>query len=64
MPGPGDQMAASAGGRGRLLASDSDRDQVIDALKATFMQGRLAKDEFDLRVGQELAAPDRTAAAG
>ena len=57
-------MAASAGGRGRLRASDSDRDQVIDALKATFMQGRLAKDEFDLRVGQELAAPDRTAAAG
>ena len=56
MPGPGDQMAASAGGRGRLRASDSDRDQVIDVLKAAFMQGRLARDDFGLRVGQALAA--------
>jgi hypothetical protein len=29
---------------------------VIDVLKAAFVQGRLAKDEFDLRVGQVLAA--------
>jgi hypothetical protein len=28
---------------------------VIDALKAAFVQGLLAKDEFDLRVGQVLA---------
>jgi len=32
------------------------REQVLDALKAAFVQGRLAKDEFDLRVGQVLAA--------
>jgi len=29
---------------------------VIDVLKAAFVQGRLAKDEFDLRVGQVLAS--------
>jgi hypothetical protein len=29
---------------------------VIGVLKAAFVQGRLAKDEFDLRVGQTLAA--------
>jgi Domain of unknown function (DUF1707) len=50
--GPGDAMAAPAGGHGRMRASDADREQVIDALKAGFVQGRLAKDEFDARVGQ------------
>ena len=29
---------------------------MIDVLKAAFVQGRLAKDEFDLRVGQVLAS--------
>jgi hypothetical protein len=29
---------------------------VVEALKAAFVQGRLAKDEFDTRVGQTLAA--------
>lgn len=43
---------AAAGGRGHLRASHADREQVIDALKAAFVQGRLAKDEFDARVGQ------------
>jgi DUF1707 SHOCT-like domain len=50
---PGDQTAA---GRGCLRASHADRDRVIDALKAAFVQGRLTKDEFDDRVGQTLAA--------
>jgi len=40
--GPGDDIAA---GRGRLRASDADREQVIDVLKAAFVQGRLTKDE-------------------
>jgi hypothetical protein len=31
------------------------RDQVITALKTAFVQGRLSKDEFELRVGQALA---------
>jgi hypothetical protein len=56
MPGPGDWMASSAGGRSRLRASDADRDAAVDVLKAAFVQGRLAKGEFDLRAGQVLAA--------
>ena len=54
--GPGDELAASAAGRGRLRASHADREQVIGTLKAAFVQGRLAKDEFDLRVGQAFAS--------
>ena len=56
MTKPGDERAAAAGSRGRLRASRADREQVIDALKAAFVDGRLTKDEFDLRVGQVLAA--------
>ncbi|MGH7732208.1 MAG: DUF1707 SHOCT-like domain-containing protein [Gemmatimonadales bacterium] len=56
MVGPGDEIEAGAGGRSHLRASHADREQVIDSLKAAFMQGRLAKDEFDLRVGQVLAS--------
>ena len=56
MAGPGDEIAASAGGRGRLRASHADREQVISTLKAAFVQGMLAKDEFDLRVCQAFAA--------
>ncbi|HEY6314200.1 MAG TPA: DUF1707 domain-containing protein [Streptosporangiaceae bacterium] len=57
MARPGDETAAGAGGRhGRLRASHADREQVIDVLKAAFVQGCLTKDEFDLRVGQVLAS--------
>jgi hypothetical protein len=49
-------MAPATGGRGRLRASHADREHVIGMLKAAFVQGRLAKDEFDLRVGQTLAS--------
>jgi Domain of unknown function (DUF1707) len=56
MAGPGDEIAAGAGGRGHLRASHADREQVIGTLKAAFVQGMLAPDEFDLRVGQTLAA--------
>jgi hypothetical protein len=54
--GPGDEVAAGAGGHSHLRASHADREQVIDVLKAAFVQRRLAKDEFDLRVGQVLAS--------
>jgi len=53
MPGPEDQMARADGG---LRASDGDRDRAVDVLTAAFARGRLAKDEFDLRVGQVIAA--------
>jgi Domain of unknown function (DUF1707) len=52
MAGPGDEIAAGAGGHGHLRASDADREQVISVLKAAFVQGLLAKDEFDRKVGQ------------
>jgi DUF1707 SHOCT-like domain len=55
MAGPGDEIAAGAGDRGHLRVSHADREQVIDALKAAFARGVLAKDEFDLRVGQTFA---------
>jgi hypothetical protein len=51
-----DRIAAAAAGRSRLRASDSDRDRVLDMLKAAFAQGRLTKDEFDARVGQTLVS--------
>jgi uncharacterized protein DUF1707 len=54
--GPGEQMAAGAAGRGRLRASDADREQVIDTLKAAFVQGWLTKDELSVRAGQVLAS--------
>jgi hypothetical protein len=56
MAGPGDEKAAAAAGRGHLRASHADREQMIDALKAAFVQGRLTKDEFDERVGQAFAS--------
>ena len=51
MSEPPDQLPATAG-RGHLRASHADREQVIGKLKAAFVQGMLAKDEFDARVGQ------------
>jgi Domain of unknown function (DUF1707) len=56
MAGPGAERAALAIGRGHLRASHADRDQMIDALKAAFVQGRLTKDEFDARVAQTLVS--------
>jgi Domain of unknown function (DUF1707) len=53
---PYDEMAAAAADRGHLRASHADREHVIDTVKAAFVQGRLTKDELDLRVGQVLAA--------
>ncbi|HJZ29334.1 MAG TPA: DUF1707 domain-containing protein [Streptosporangiaceae bacterium] len=53
MTGPADEIAA---GQGRWRASHADREQVVDALKAAFVQGRLTADELDERAGQALAA--------
>jgi hypothetical protein len=43
-------------GRGHLRASHADRNHVIDTLKAAFVLGMLARDEFDLRVTQAFAS--------
>ena len=56
MAGPGDEIAAGTGGRGRLRASHADCEQVIEVLKAAFVQGRLDRDEFELRVGRALGS--------
>jgi DUF1707 SHOCT-like domain len=55
MTGPGNEMAAAAG-LGDLRASHADREQVIDTVKAAFVQGQLTMGELDARVGQALAA--------
>jgi hypothetical protein len=52
----GNEIAAGASGHSRLRASHTDREQVVGVLKAAFVQGRLPKDEFDLRVGQAFAS--------
>ncbi|HYB16370.1 MAG TPA: DUF1707 domain-containing protein [Streptosporangiaceae bacterium] len=52
--GPGDETAVAS--RGHLRASHADREQVIDTLKAAFVQGHLAKDEFDARIGRTFAS--------
>jgi hypothetical protein len=52
--GPGDEQEAA--GQGHLRASHADREQAIDTLKVAFIQGRITRDELDLRVGQALAS--------
>lgn len=42
--------------RGHLRASDADRERMLDTLKAAFVHGRLAKNEFDLRIAETFAA--------
>jgi len=54
--GSGDEIAAGMAGPGRLRASHADREQVIEVLKAAFVQGRLAKDEFEARIGEALTS--------
>jgi Domain of unknown function (DUF1707) len=50
-----DRMADA---RGRMRASDADRERAVEELKVKFVHGRLSKDELDLRVG--LAFVSRT----
>jgi hypothetical protein len=52
----GHEKAAGAAAHGHFRASHADREQVIETLKAAFIQGRLTKDELELRVGQTLAS--------
>ena len=48
---PGDETEQTGG-----VDPRTDREQVIEALKAAFVQGQLGRAEFDQRVGQALAA--------
>jgi DUF1707 SHOCT-like domain len=57
MAGPGDGVATAVSrSRGGLRASDADREQVIAALKAAFVQGRLTEDELGARVDRVYAS--------
>jgi hypothetical protein len=49
-------MAAAR--RVRMLASVADRDRAIRVLQASFVEGRLAMDEFEQRVGLAIACRD------
>jgi hypothetical protein len=53
MTGPDEEATA---GRGHLRAAHADREHAIAALKAAFVQGRLCKDELDVRAGQAFAS--------
>lgn len=49
-------LPASHGERGRMRASDADRDCVVEVLNAAYSEGRLSKDEYDDRLAQALSA--------
>lgn len=56
MTGPGNDRTAAAAGHGHLRAGHADRDQTVMVLKAAFVQGRLARDEFEQRLGHALTS--------
>jgi hypothetical protein len=56
MASPGDETAAGAERRARLRVSAADREQVIEVLKAAFVQDRVTKDELDQRIGKVFAS--------
>ena len=43
-------------GQPGMLAAAADRERTIDVLKAAYGEGRLSKDEFDLRCGRVMSA--------
>ena len=54
--GPEDHGRAAAARRGQLRASQADRENAIDALKAAYVAGRLSEEEFSARIGRALAS--------
>jgi Domain of unknown function (DUF1707) len=61
---PQDPGAGWVGDLGQLRASDADRERVIDALKAAFVQGRLSKSDLARRAGQALESRTYAELAG
>jgi Domain of unknown function (DUF1707)/Domain of unknown function (DUF4190) len=52
----GNPPLAAGGERGRMRASDTDRDRVVELLNAAYSEGRLSKDEYDGRLDSALSA--------
>jgi Domain of unknown function (DUF1707) len=51
---PGNTMPLVTTGQGMLRTSRADREHVIGVLQVAFVQGRLAQEEFEARIGQTL----------
>ena len=51
-------------GSARFLASDADRERVVDFLKTAFVHGTLTRDELTLRTGRALTARTYAELAG
>ena len=47
---------ASHGERGRMRASDADRDRVVELLNVAYSEGRVSKDEYDGRLENAMSA--------
>jgi hypothetical protein len=54
--GPWDPTRSGTPGRIRFLASDADRERVIDLLKTAFVHGALTKNELAVRTDRTLHA--------
>jgi hypothetical protein len=49
-------MSGNDGDRGRLRASDADRDRVLELLNVAYSEGRLSKEEYDGRLENTFSA--------
>jgi hypothetical protein len=58
MSGQGTPPLARYDERGKMRASDADRDRVVELLNVAYSEGRLSKDEYDSRL--EIAFTART----
>src|ERR1700683_2799157 len=47
---------AHRGEQGKMRASDSDRDRVVELLNVAYSEGRLFRDEYDERLEHALSA--------
>ena len=47
---------AAAGERGKMRASDADRDHVVQFLNLAYSEGQLSKDEYDARLDSGMSA--------
>ena len=47
---------AAGGERGKMRASDADRDDVVELLNLAYSEGRLSKDEYDARLDSAMSA--------